>query len=329
MRLPPEYEYQRQDVGEKLFVERALTYVETETYNTEFPPLEGLKYVPVDTSAPEGAKFTSYKRFTRTGMAKLITERGQDVPNVKLFVDEFNHQFYRLGAGYEYTLDDLMAAQFASTTGNGVNIEMEHAVAARDAIGRGLDKVAGIGSATNSSVPGLADGIGADVGLLGLLNQTNASTYTPATGAAGSALWTQKTPDEMLADLTGLFAAQENATLKMFIMDTILLPIPHYRRAATTRMGDGSDESVLTLFKKMCPGVTVDSWQYCDNAGTNGVDRAVGFISQKRYVRLMISQMFRQEAPQYRDLTFRTICSAKTAGVISPYPISITYMDGI
>jgi hypothetical protein len=329
MPLPPNYQYERRDAAENLFVERALTYVETETYNTEFPPTEGLKYVPVDTATSPGAKFTSYKKYTRTGMAKLITERGQDVPNVKLFVDEYSHQFYRLGSAYEYTMDDLLAAQFAASTGNGVNLDLEHAIAAREAIDRGLDKVAAIGSATSANIPGLADGIGADVGLLGLLNQTNASTYTPANGAAAAALWTQKTPDEMLADLTGFYAAQENATLKAFPMDTILLPITQYRRAATTRMGDGSDESVISLFKKMIPGVTVDSWQYCDGAGSNGLDRAVGFISNKRFVRLVISETFRQEPPQYRDLTFRTICSAKTAGVITPYPISITYMDGI
>lgn len=321
----------RHDAGETLFVERALLYVETETYNTLFPPLEGLKYVPMDMSAPEGAKGTAYKQYTRVGIAKLVTERGADLPTSKLFVREFQHQFYRLGMSYEYTLDDLLAAQFAASTGGPeLNIDLEQALGAREAINKGLDAVAGIGSATSATIPGLSQGIGPDVGLLGLLNQPNASTYTPANGATGSALWSSKTPDEKVADIVGQYAAMESGTYKIFVPDTFLLPITQFRTASSTRMGDGSDETVISLIKtKMLPGISIDSWQYCQGAGNGGLDRCVAFINNKRYVKHMISQMFRQMPPQYENLEFSVDCVAKTAGVFSPYPLSISYMDGI
>jgi hypothetical protein len=347
MRLPPGYVFDantrqdgryyavfdgeaRQDVGETLFVERALLWVETETYNTLFPPLEGLKYVPIDTSAPEGAKGTAYKQYTRAGIAKLVTERGGDLPSSKLFVKEFQHQFYRLGMSYEYTLDDLLAAQFSAQNGGpALNIDMEQALGAREAINKGLDAVAGIGSATSTTIPGLSQGIGPDVGLLGLLNQPNASTYTPATGAQGSTTWLYKTPDEKIADLTGQYAAMEAGTYKIFVPDTFLLPITQFRGAAGQRMGDGSDESVISLFRKLYPGIAIDSWQYCAGAGTGGVDRCVAYINNKRYVRHMVSQMFRQMPPQYKNLEFSVDCVAKTCGCVSPYPLSISYMDGV
>ncbi len=325
----PNYSY-KADAGEALFVERALLYVETETYNTLFPPLEGMKYVPVDTSAPEGAKFTTYKQYTRTGIAKLVTERGGDLPTSKLFVKEFNHQFYRLGMSYEYTLDDLLAAQFAATTGGpALNIDLEQAMGAREGINKALDAVSALGSATSANIPGLSLGIGPDVGLLGLLNQPNASTYTPAVGGAGSATWALKTPDEKVADLTGQYASMVASTYKIFTPDTFLLPITQYENANGQRMGDGSDETVISFFRKIKPSVTIDSWQYCQAAGTNGVDRCVAFINNRRYVRHMVSSMFRQLPPQYEDLQFSVDCLAKTAGVITPYPLSISYMDGI
>lgn len=328
-RLPPNYAYNA-DAGEALFVERALLYVETETYNTLYPPLEGLKYVPIDTSAPEGAKTTSYKRYTRVGLAKLVTERGNDLPSSKVYVQEYFHQFYRIGMSYEYTLDDLLAAQFASTTGGpAINIDMEQALAAREAINRGLDAISGIGSTTSSTIPGLSVGVGPDVGLLGLLNQSNATTYTPATGAAGSTSWSLKTPDEKIADLTGIYAAMVNSTYKVFTPDTILLPILQFEQANGQRMGDGSDETVISFFRKIKPAVTIDSWQYCAGAGTSGTDRMVAYINNKRYVRHMISSMFRQMPVQYIDLEFSVNCLAKTAGVISPYPVSIAYGDAI
>lgn len=329
MALPPNYAVHA-DAGEALFVERALLYVEVETYNVLFPPLEGLKYVPIDLSTPEGAKATTYKQYTRTGIAKLVSERGGDLPTSKLFVKEFNHQFYRLGMSYEYTLDDLLAAQFAATTGGpALNIDLEQSLAAKESIDKGLDAVAGIGSATSSTIPGLSQGIGPDVGLLGLLNQPNGSTYTPATGAAGSTSWSQKTPDEKIADLTGQYAAMVAGTYKIFTPDTFLLPITQFEQADGQRMGDGSDATVISFFRKIKPKVTVDSWQYCQGAGTGGVDRCVAYINNRRYVRHMISSLFRQMPPQYNNLEFSVDCVCKTAGIVAPYPLSISYMDAI
>jgi hypothetical protein len=329
MALPPNYAY-RADAAESAFVERALLYVETEVYNTLYPPMEGMKYVPVDTSSPEGALTTSYRQYTRTGIAKLVTGRGQDLPTSRVFVKEFFHRFYPLGMSYEYTLDDLLAAQMSSQNGGpSLNIDMELAKAAREGIDRGLDAIAGIGSATSATIPGLSVGVGADVGMLGLLNQTNASTYTPATGAAGSTLWSAKTPDEVIADLTGQYAAMVSSTYKVFKPTTYLLPINEFEEQNGRRMGDGSDETVISFFKKIKPGVEVDSWQYCEGAGSGGTNRVVAYQKDKRVIRHMVSQMFRQMPPQFQDFTFKVPCRAKTAGCVSSYPIGISYMDNI
>ena len=68
------------DANESAFVARALLYVEAETYDTELPPNEARKYIPFDNTTPPGAKYTAYRQYTRTGMARLITGRGQDLP---------------------------------------------------------------------------------------------------------------------------------------------------------------------------------------------------------------------------------------------------------
>lgn len=331
MQLPNEYA-SRQDAGEVAFVERALNYIEKEAYNVVFPPLEAEKYVPSDETFPEGAKSFTYRQWTRTGIAKLITERGNDMPTVKLFCKEFTRQFYRIGAAYEYTLDDLLAAQDQGKLGGGapINIESEHAVAAREAVDRGIDAVAAIGSATSATIPGLSVTIGTDVGLLGILNQPYATIYTIATSTtSGSTLWSTKTPDEKIADLTGIYASMVTSTYKTFKPDTILLPIEQFENANGQRMGDGSDETVISFFRKIKPQVTLDSWQFCEGAGVGGTDRMVAFINNKRYVRQVISQRFRQQPPEWRNLTFWTLCTAKLAGVVAQYPLSISYGDGL
>lgn len=329
-RLPSKYLEERTDAAETAFVARALEYIETQTYDFLFPPLEGKKYVPVvDIGAP-GAKDVTYRQYKRTGIAKLVTERGQDLPTVGFSVLEFSRRCFRVGASYEYTLDDLAAAQMASRNGQSINIDLEKGKAAVEAIERAMDVVCALGSATSSSIPGLSVGIGPDVGMLGLLNQPSAATYTPTTGASsGSSAWSGKTPDEKVADLTGIYASQVTNTYKVHQPNTILLPIDQYEKANGQRMGDGSDETVISFFKKIKPQVQIDSWQYCQAAGTAGADRMVAFTRDARYVRLMVAEMFTQHPPQYNDLEFKVPCTAKLAGVVCPYPLSVTYGDGI
>lgn len=311
----------RLDAAESAFVERALLYVESETYNTLFPPLEGRKYVPVDNKAPAGAKFTTYKQYTRTGIARIVTERGLDLPTSSLFVKEFSHPFFRLGMSYEYTLDDMLAAQMSASQGQPLNLDLENALACKEGIEKKLDNIARVGS---------SDGLQPSIGLLGLLNQTNATTYTVANGATGSQAWTSKTPDEIIADMTGIVASMISATYKVFVPDTMLLPITQYETIAGRSMGDGRSDTILSYFTKISRHITtIDSWQFCAGAGSGSTDRMVVYRKDPRFVRHMISQEFTQMPPRFENFVFTTECTAKTAGVVCPYPLSVSYGDGI
>ncbi len=328
-RLPQSYLQERTDAGETAFVTRALEYIETQTYDILFPPLEGRKYVPIMVTGEPGAKVHTYRQYKKTGMAKIVTEEGQDLPTAGFSVAEFFRQYYRLGVSYEYTLDDLLAAQLATRNGQAVNIDLSKAEAARTAMERAIDLACAIGSATSSSIPGASVGIGPDVGMTGLLNQASASTYTPATGAAGSTAWSLKTPDEKIADIVGLINSQVDGTYKIHTPNRILMPIAQYNVARGQRMGDGSDDNVISYLLKTYAGLSIDSWQFCKGAGTAGVDRMVAFNSDPKNLRMVISQEFMQMPPQYQNFRFKIPCGAKILGCICPYPLSVTYMDGI
>jgi hypothetical protein len=319
----------RLDANESAFVARALLFVEAETYNTLLPPLEGRKFVPVDGSAHPGAKFTSYKQYTRTGVARLVTERGMDLPRSSLYVKEFFHQFYRLGMSYGYTLDDLLAAQFSGQNGGpALNIDLEEAIGCREGIEKALDRIAAFGSAA-SSVLALV-GLGADVGMVGLLNNPNVTAYTIPVGASGSALWSAKTADEVLADLTGIVAAQVGSTYKVHTPDALICPITQLESIAGRSMGDGRSDTILSYFLKTNRHIKdVDSWQYLTGTGAGGTDQIVCYKRDKRMLRHMISQEFTQMPPQFENLEYLTDCTAKTAGVVIPYPLSISIGYGI
>ncbi len=315
------------DAAESVFVERALLFVETETYNTLIPPLEARKYVPTDNKTPPGAKFTSYKQYTRTGIARLITERGADLPNAGIFVKEFFHQFYPVGAAYEYDYLDLLAAAMSAENGGPpLNLDLELSLAAREGIEKKLDLIGAVGSGAST----FSLDTEFDVGMLGLLNQPSATIYAVANGFSGFTAWSTKTPDEIIADLTGIVAAQIAATYKVFTPDTILLPITQYETIGGRSMGDGRSDTILSYFTRTNKHIKeVDSWMYLSGAGSGSTDRMVCYKKDPRMVRHMISMEFTQLPPQLEDMTYRVACLAKTAGVISPYPLSISYGDGI
>lgn len=336
-RLPEQFyrdaEAKRKDAAETAFVERAFAWVETKTYDTIFPPLKGLDIVPMDTSPPPGATAYIYRQYTLVGIARLVNARGGDVPLVGAFVKEFVRKFYRLGAAYEYTIDEMLEAQLAVSRGLGMSIDLTKAKAAKMAIARGLDYVAAVGSAPITAIAGLTQGIGYDVGMVGLINLPNSITYTVAVGGSGSTAWSTKTPDEKVADMAGLLASVVLATYEAFRPNTLFLPTAQYLVAAAQRMGDGSDETVISFalktLSKVYPGLVIDSWIYLAGAGTGGTDRMIAFDRDPDKVRLMVSEEFRQEPPQYNNWEVKVLCSAKTAGVVSPYPISVAVGDGI
>jgi hypothetical protein len=320
---------QRFDAGESTFVARALEEVESGTYDVLFPPLEGRKYVPMGASVHPGAQSVTYRQYRKTGLARLVTDDGKDLPNAGLSVQEFNRKLYQIGISYQYTNEELRAAALAGQNGQPLNLDMERGAAARVAIDRAIDVVLALGSATSATIPGLGTGIGPDVGLTGLLNVTGAATYTVATGSALSQAWTAKTPDEIVADISGIVNSQISATYKIHSPNRILLPIAQYQLIATRRMGDGSDTTILAFAKMMLPGVQIDSWQYCSQAGGANIDRMVAFNSDPRFVRGTIAREFTQEPPQTSYLTTKILCTAKLGGVVCPYPLSVTYGDNI
>lgn len=320
----------RKDAAESAFIQRALNFVEAQIYYYEYPPLEGREFVPVDRSAPEGAKTTSYKMITRVGKAAIGTSDA-DAPLSVFYTDEFFHQFFPIRSAYRYTYDDLLAAAMSAQNGQPINIDLEEALAAHDGIERALDVVAAFGSATP---PTGIDPIGPDVGWLGLLNQPNANTYVIPAGAAGGTEWSTKTPDEVIADLSGIVASQIAATYKVHSPKRIIGPVLQYQQELAGRsMADGRSDTILSYFvrtrQQSEQPVEVRSWQYLAGAGVGPSDRMVAYDPDMRFVRHMISQEFVQLPPQLTGETYRVPCRAKTCGVICPRPLSISYGDGI
>lgn len=326
--LGPNFAARRLDSGESIFVERALLFIEAQPYNTLVPPMKGRLLVPTDNSSHPGASHTVYRRYTRTGVARMITGRGQELPTVGLFVQEDSHRFFAVGAAYEYSYFDLLAVGMALANGQTINLDLELSIAAREAIEKKFDIIAGLGTASAALTYSVE--LEEDAGLLGLLNLPNARSYTPAVGAALGTAWSTKTPDEVLADLNGIVGDQVASTYEVHIPDTLIVPPAQREQQLTRSMGDGRSDSIETYFLKVNPHIKkIESWMYCAGIGAGSSDVMVCYKRDPRMVRHMISMEATTLPPQQKDLMTRVPVIAKTAGVVSPYPLSVSIGAGI
>lgn len=320
--------------GFSIFIDRALNYIMAEVFNTEVPPLKGKLFVPWRATAPAGAKSITYKQYTRAGIAAWITNYGQDLPTASVWVKEFTTQIYVIGASYKYTIFDLMAAMMANGPNAGaqggppLNIDMELAAGALLAIQKKLDNTSRVGT-SDTDINGLA--ASPNLGLIGLLNIPSATSFTPANGAKlGTQVWSGKTPDEIVADVGGASAGQVSSTFEVEAPNALILPLAQHGIIATTRMGDGSDKTIKQFILETSPWIkSIEPWQFCSGAGVGGTDRAVVYNKSPRKLWHEVPVEFQQEAPQLENFEIKVPCWAKSGGVIVPYPLSVTYMDGI
>lgn len=299
------------DASESAFLSKQLEQVRAKSYDVKYANLIGRQLVPVDNSVSPGAEVVTYYQYDMVGMAKIIADYADDLPRADVKAKEFSSRVRGIGSAYGYSMQEVRAAQLA-----GLPLEQRKANAARRAIEQTIEKIAQTGDAT--------------YGLLGLLNQPNASVYTIPNGISGFSDWARKTPDEIAADIHGAINSIYANTLGVEQADTCVLPLEQYTLITTKRMGDGSDTTIAEYVLKSSPYLkSIVPWYALNSAGAASTDRMLVYRRDPDALQLIIPQEFEQFPPQQEGLEVITPCHARCGGVVVYYPLSMAYADGI
>jgi len=303
------------DSQDTMFLERELQKIESETYDVEFPELQYKEIVPVVVTNEPYAKSIYYKQATKTGVARIISDYADDLPNVSKFVKEFSRPVKAIGDAYVYSWEEVEAA-----AKNGVNLSSDLAIIARETIEQKIDDIALLGDDEN--------------GIEGFFDLSNVQSYTvPADGTAGSAFWSAKTNLQIIRDVAGLINKAASGTKGVESgVNTVLLPLDRYATLATTPMSADNGNTILQFLKNSFPQVTfMPAYKLSGMLGTPATygERMIAYNRNPRKVKMNMTSPFRQMPPQAKNLSFSVPCVAKVAGVVSPYPMSIVYGDGI
>lgn len=305
------FRFEHMDASESAFTSRQLEVIRARTYDIKLPPLKARSFLPVDNSVSPGAETVTYGQYEQFGLARVLKSYAEDLPRADVKKVEFTSKIRGLGAAYGYSIQEIRAAMFA-----GVSLDQKKATATRRAIEEQIDTIARTGLSSH--------------GLNGFINAANVSTYTVPNGAGGSALFKNKTPDEVVKDLNGIANGIVSSTKEIEIPDTLLLPIEQYTDIATRRMGDGSNVTILQYFLTASPYVKqVAPWSALKAAGAGATDRMICYRRDPDVLQLVIPQEFEQLAPQQQMLEIVTPCHARCGGVVVYYPLAISTGDGI
>lgn len=301
----------RLDTDDVAYFHGELEHIRAQTYDVKRAELKIRKLLPVDYSVDAAAETITYEQWDHVGVAKLISSYADNLPRVDVKAKRFTANVYTAGDAYGYSVLEIMQARRT-----GKPIDARRARAAVRAWDELVDRIGTKGDA--------------ETGLLGLLNQPNASIYAVPNGAGGFATWVKKTPTEILADLNGMVNSVVSLTNDVEHPDTLLLPQDQYSYIASTPRSDNSDTTILAYFLRNNPYIrNVEPWVKLKGAGAGGTDRAVAYSRDPDHLQLVIPMELTPRPPQERGLEYVINNMARIAGVHVYFPLSICYADGI
>lgn len=294
-----------------VFLQEQVQQIKATNYNRRYPQLKSRQFVPIDNSIDRATPTVKVRSYSQVGVAKLLATYADDLPRSDVKVDEMIVKVKGAGDSYGYGLDEIRFAQKA-----GQNLDAMKGAAARRGMEILFDRVLAIGDT--------------DTGMLGLLNQPNALTFTVPNGGGGTADWASKTPREILDDMIGICEYIATQTNEVESANTLLLPRDQFVQVSTTPMQENaSEKTILDFFRANYPGINVQQWLRLATAGSGSGTRMVAYRLDPEYLQGLIPQEFEQLPVQEDRLEFLIPCHGRIGGVVAYYPLSIAYGDGI
>lgn len=313
------------DASEANTFARELLKVRSRVFEIQFPEMKAMRLIPKNTEVNATDESYTYRVATEYGTTKMGASYTGAAPRADVSMVEATPQLIRpMTASYGY---DFQEARVAARTGN--QLPMRKANAARRAVAQEINDILTFGRTKGSVLAGKTD-YGAT--LYGLANLSGTLTFTPATGAAGSKLWSLKTPDEILADMNGIASGIVTNSNDVEHPDTLLLPLASYEQIASQRLGDGSDVTVLKHFLGVNPHIkTVEAWYALDAAPNSEWTgrRMIAYQKSPDVLECLLPVEFEQFAPQMVNMETITSCHARIGGVVLYRPKAVSYGDGI
>ena len=300
----------RQDEAFSFFLARELTQIRARVLEVSKAPMNAFRIFPVQTEVAPGAATAIQRIYDSTGMAKVIANYADDLPRADAVGKEVVSKVVTVGDSYGYNTMEIEHAQFA-----GVNLSMHKAQAARRAVDLKINQMAWFGDS--------------EQGVTGFIDNPNLTAVTLAADGTGSSTkFTDKTPDQIIRDITKLITAINVATNNVEDPNMVLLPTEAFDHIVMTPRSQYSDLTILEFLRRSHPDVRFEKVGELDGAGTAGADLMIAGRFDPDVVRLEIPERFRQLPVEKRNLEYVVDCIARVIGVTVTIPMAFSKASG-
>jgi hypothetical protein len=301
------------------FMQQQATFIEPEVYEQQYPDIQYPDLVPVDTSGNEWAKSKTFYSSDKVGQAQWFHHMANDMPFADIVRTKFEQGLEMAGIGYYYTLEELGVAMQIPN----MNLTAERGDAARRAYEEFMERITFVGDVNK--------------GWTGLINDdTVTAGNAPATGSGSSALWINKTGDQMAIDINAVLTGIYTGSNTVEMADTLLLPIDQFTRIANTRIGDtpmntlGWIQQFNTYTAITNQQLTIRAVRGLETAGAGGTARMVAYKNDPQILKLHLPMPHKfLGVMQVTPLRYDVPGIFRTGGLEIRRPGSIRYLDGI
>lgn len=170
----------------------------------------------------------------------------------------------------------------------------------------------------------------------GMVNQTGVSreNVVNSSGGTPSPLWTNKTADEILADINALLSrVWQNSALAVAPTELRLPPLK-FSYIASQKVSSFSDTTILEFVRQKCISSVINNTplniqpvKWLTGRGVGATDRMMAYTRKEEYIRFPMVPL--QRTPlEYRSLFQITTYFGRLGEVELVYPETVGYADG-
>lgn len=175
----------------------------------------------------------------------------------------------------------------------------------------------------------------ADVGAEGLFNSSLVTAGSVATGASGSTLWANKTPDEILADVNTLLNAAWQASAYAVCPSELRLPPAQFSYIASQKVSSAGNVSILKFLQDNSISLQVNGTalniqpvKWLTSRGVDSANRMCVYTNDESRVRFPMVPI-RRETAYYQGIRFTAPYLWAFGEMEFVYPETVRYADGI
>ena len=318
---------------EGIFFQRQLEYIQAESYDVLYPDLMGRVVFESNNEGGEGIQTITYRSYDKRGETAIIAGKATDLPRSDISGREYTIQVKTFGNAYGYSRQEI-----ASSRVTGLPLDARKAEAGRRSYEEKVNSTIWFGNAENALNGFYSGPTGAPC-----LTVTK-TQVAQAAGGGSSRVWgVDKTPTEIIKDLTSACSQHYSQTLKLFSPDKIFLSVAKKQYLMNTPRSDQSDMSIMNWFlannqfiKSASDFVDINELDgiYDTSGGTFDETGAKGngfttVCSGSQNARVREPFPYTHLPVQYKGLEFEINCYGRFAGLEMVRPAAFQHFYGI